>query len=162
MSNITDNEKVYMSICDDKKLTISDLSMQINKNLKLIENLNLLERYAAFMLEVQLIEQLLRNVLIAQHVEQVEKLTLGMIICELEKRKCNQKMLDLLRGLNGSRKDMAHSFLATDSILRNLVKLKSDHLLTKPLNIALFKVEETLCVYQFLTQNKFLFNETKL
>jgi hypothetical protein len=87
-------------------------------------------------------------------------LTLGGAIGELERLGMRKDFVTLLRKLNEFRIDMAHNFLVDRSSLVALDR-SFGQLSRKPLQTALFKVEETVHVYDFLNQNKQLYKRQR-
>lgn len=87
-------------------------------------------------------------------------MTLGVAIADLERRGLRKDFVFLLWQLNKHRKNMAHEFLADHSHMVALDR-RFGHLSLKPLWRALWKVEETIQVFDFLNQNKALYRRQR-
>jgi hypothetical protein len=146
-----------------KALTSKMLMKKVGKSLAQMDKLNFLESYAMFMGKVQLIEFGLKKILIKRYrygERKLEKMTLGGAISELERLGLRKDFVFLLRQLNEHRIKMAHEFLADHFHLTSL-----DHsfgrLSLKPLNYALWKVQETIHVYDWLNQNRWFYKRQR-
>jgi hypothetical protein len=143
----------------NKTLTPEMLLKKMSKSMAYMHKLNFLENYAIFMGKVQIIEFALKKILSVRcrySETKLEKMTLGAAIAELEKSGILKEFVLLLRQLNEFRIDMAHDFLAGHLSLVALDR-RFGRLSCKPLRYALAKVEETIHVYDFLNQSKYLF-----
>ena len=146
-----------------KTLTPKMLMRKMNKSMAYMGKISLLENYAMFMGKAQLIEFALKKILIKRYRydnSRLEKMTLGGAIGELERLGMRKDFVALLRELNEFRIDMAHNFLVDHSSLVALDR-SFGQLSRKPLQTALFKVEETVHVYDFLNQNKQLYKRQR-
>src|SRR5215475_10446269 len=139
----------------DKRLTARMVMNKVGKRLAKLERMNFLECYAVFMSKAQLVEFALKKILFKKYrygKRRLEKMTLGVAIAELEQRGLRKDFVSLLWRLNKHRKKMAHEFLADHSHMVALDR-RFGHLSLKPLRNALWKVEETIQVFDFLNQN---------
>lgn len=144
----------------EKILTEDTIQREIFCRLKQVEKLNYLELYALFMGKAQIIEFILKRLLIEKYnysFEDVERYTLGKSINELKNNDLRKDFITLLEKLNKYRVEMAHNFLYDNIITMQILNLhKSPHLTTKILNHELYCVEEVIIVYGFLSANDLL------
>lgn len=124
-----------------------------------LDKLSFFENYAMFMGKAQLVEMAMKGILIKKYghnEKQVERWTFGRVIDELDKCGLRKDFLALLRKLNEYRIEIAHNLLADDALGKSLVGLEFQCFSMKTLKQGLFTVEETVHVYDFLSENKYL------
>jgi hypothetical protein len=142
----------------EKTLTSKMLSKKIDRSIAHLSKLSFLENYAMFMGKSQLIEFSLKKILSKRYrygKKKLEKMTLGVAIAELERLGMRKDLVSLLKELNRFRIAMAHKFLVDHAYFVALDR-KFGRLSMRPLQDALAKVEETIHVYDFLNQNRWL------
>jgi hypothetical protein len=85
---------------------------------------------------------------------------LGGAIAALERKGLRKDFVSLLWQLNKFRINMAHQFLADHSLFVALDR-RFAHLSLKPLRYAIWKVEETIHVFDHLNQNRMLYKSQR-
>jgi hypothetical protein len=146
-----------------KKLTPQILMRRISHGLTYMSRLSFLENYAMFMGKAQLVEFSLKKILSVRgrySQSRLKRMTLGGAISELEKLGVRGDFALLLRELNKFRIDLAHEFLVGHLSLV-VLDARFGRLSWRPLRDALAKVEETIHVYDFLNQNRCLFQRQR-
>jgi len=129
------------------------------KNMSYFYKLSFLESYAMFMGKTQLIEFSLKRILSLKYrygKKKLDKMTLGGVISELEKLGIRKDFILVLRELNKLRINMAHDFLVEHFALTTLDR-RYGRFSLKPLRHAIFWLEQTVHVFNFLNQNKYLY-----
>jgi len=147
----------------DKTLTQKRLLRKIGRSMKRYNKLNFLECYAMFMGKAQLVEFALKKILLKRYrygEKKRDKMTLGGAIAELERLGMRKDFVWQLRQLNKCRIKMAHGFLA-DHLHLVALDRRFAHLSRRPLQEALFRVEETIHVFDFLNQNRMLYQRQR-
>jgi hypothetical protein len=148
----------------DKTLKPDVLWKKIDKSMKRYSKFNFLENYAIFMGKAQLLEFSLKKILIRRYrygERKLERMTLGRAIAELERLGMRKDFVSQLRQLNSHRIKMAHEFL-TDFLHLVSLDRRFGRLLVRPLNHALWTVEETIHVFDHLNQNKMLYKRQRI
>ncbi len=139
-----------------KTLTQNRVLKTVTKRLEPLAKLSFLEQYSVFMGKVQIIEMALKQRLVNKYGysdSRVQKWTLGTTITELEKNGLRKDFVILVRELLEFRNYFSHDFLADHALMNSLAGLQAGRLSAKQLRHALFKVEEVICVHDFLTEN---------
>jgi len=147
-----------------KRLTSNMLQKKFWKSMRRYDKLNFLESYAMFMGRVQVVEFALKKILRRKYrygYRKLEKMTLGGAIAELGQKGLRPDFVCLLKELNKHRINMAHEFLADHF---HLVSLRKDfgHLSMKPLRHAIWKVEETIQVFDHLNEYRMFFKRQRI
>ena len=88
-------------------------------------------------------------------------MTLGRAIAELERLGMRKDFVWQLRQLNKHRTTMAHRFL-TDFLYLASLDRRFKRLSAKPLDHALWSVEETIHVFDHLNQNKMFYKAQRI
>lgn len=145
----------------NKILTPKKLQSKIIKRLESVGKMNFMEQYAMFMGKVQVVEAALKGLLGRKYgydSERMERWTLGRVIRELKERGLRPDFIYNLEELLEYRNIIAHDLLAYHAITRSLLGRKSKgfswpwRFLTK----GLYRVEYTIQVYDFLSENDYL------
>jgi len=140
------------------------LLRRISKGMAHMSKLNFLESYAMFMGKAQLVEFALKKILRKRYrygKKKLEKMTLGAAITALDQKGLRKDFVSLLWQLNTVRIAMAHNFLAEHLRLASLLGRRFGHLSFKPLRPAEWKVEETIQVFDYLNQNRMLYQRQR-
>jgi hypothetical protein len=136
----------------DKTLTPDMIWKKIVKSEKRYKKFNFLERYAVFMGKRRRYRYGERR---------LGRMTLGQAIFELERLGMRPDFIWQMRQLNQHRIRMAHEFLADHfhfvSLDRRFARLS-----WRPLRDALFRVEESIHVFDHLNQNKMLYQRQRI
>jgi hypothetical protein len=125
----------------------------VARRLLRMDNLNFLESVAMFMGKAQLVELVLKNILIRKYGfddEQIKRWTLGRLINELEDRGLRQGFIVLTEDLLEYRNYIAHEILADDALTRRLIGSRGQRFAWKRLNHGLYIVESIIVVHDFL------------
>ncbi len=148
----------------DKTLTPDELWKKIDKSMKRYSKFHFLENYAVFMGKAQLVELGLKKILDRRYrygKRTLERMTLGHSIAELERLGMRKDFVWQLRQLNKQRIKMAHEFL-TDFLHVVSLDRRFGRLSLRPLNHALWRVEETIHVFDHLNQNKMFYKRQRI
>jgi hypothetical protein len=147
----------------NKTLTPEMLLRKIGKSMAHLSKMNFLETYAIFMGKAQLVEFALKKILRQKYrygERKLARMTLGAAITELDQNGLRKDFVALLRQLNEFRINMAHEFLADHAHLSSWDR-RFGHLSLKSLRYALWKVEETIQVFDHLNQNRMLYKRQR-
>ena len=142
-----------------KVLTPKVLHKKMANNLSKLNKCSFLEKYAIFVGKVQLIELELKSLLINKFKykeDELETRTLGWIIRELGKNGFRLDLIFLLEDLLKYRNSLAHEFLGLTAFGKKIAGDSFEILQYKELRYALRKVEEVICVYDWLKENDYL------
>lgn len=142
-----------------KILTPKMLHQKMANNLAKVNKYSFLEKYAVFMGKAQLIELELKSLLINKFKykeEEIETRTLGWLIRELGKNGLRLDLIFLLEDLLKYRNSLAHEFLGLTAFGNKIAGNSFQMLQYKELRYALRKVEEVICVYDWLKENNYL------
>ena len=141
-----------------KQLSGKQVNAIVDRRLCKYDRLNFLETFAMFMGKAQVVELGLKKLLISKYAlneGRIEKWTLGQVIGELKKRGCRPDFIGLLEELKKHRNYIAHEVLADDAIMRKMDS-RAQRFAWKSLSRALYSVETTIVVHDFLARNGYL------
>lgn len=148
----------------DKTLMRDMLWKKNEKSQKRYSKFSILERYAVFMGKAQLVEFGLKRILRRRYrfgERRLGRMTLGQAIFELERLGMRPDFVWQMRQLNQHRVRMAHEFLADHfnfvSLDRSFARLS-----WRPLRDALYRVEESIHVFDHLNENKTFYQRQRI
>lgn len=140
---------------NNKGLSAVQIAKQVSKRIEKYNKLNFLEVYAMYMGTAQLLEIGLKNLLVKKFKyddTRIERWTLGSVAKELEKNGLRQDFIFLLKNVNDSRNNIAHSLLADNIIINSLLSKKDRGLYSKPYRVlskAIYEIEQLYFLFEW-------------
>ena len=141
---------------DTPSLSTKEISENVYQRLEKYKKLNLLEQFSMFIGMTQILELILKQLLVRKYkynFDKLEKFTLGRLTKELKKSGLREDFISLLENVVDYRNYVAHEFIANEMMLSAILQGQSSKLEIRHFQKGVFELEQLLFLYEWNEEN---------